>query len=63
MTIKDMVADGFARNKSLAFETFERIEGIQEACIACESTVTSLKPTLMEVNRKIQQHGNTLTQH
>ena len=63
MTIKDMVADGIARSESLASETFERIEGIQEACTACESTVTGLKPTLVEVNRKIQQHSNTLTQH
>ena len=63
MTIKDMVADGIARSESLASETFERIEGIQEVCTACESTVTGLKPTLVEVNRKIQQHSNTLTQH
>ena len=60
---KDMVADGIARSESLASETFERIEGIQEACTACESTVTGLKPTLVEVNKKSQQHSNTLKQH
>ena len=63
MTIKDMVADGIARSESLASKTFERIEGIQETCTVCESTVTGLKPTLVEVNRKIRQHTNTLTQH
>ena len=62
-TLKNMVADGIARSKHLAPKSFEKIEGIQEACTACESTVTGLKPTLMEVNRKIQQHSNTLTQH
>ena len=63
MAIKNMVADGIARSESLASKTFERIEGIQEACTACESTVTGLKPTLVEVNRKFQQYSNTLTQH
>ena len=62
-TIKDMIADGIARSESLASETFERIEGIQDACTACEPTVIGLKPNLVEVNRKIQQHSNTLTQH
>ena len=63
ITIKDMVADGIARSKSLASETFARIEGIQEACTACQSTVPGLKSTVVEVNRKIQQHSNALTQH
>ena len=58
-----MVADGNLRKVFLAFEFFERIEGIHEAYTACESTVTGLKPTLMEVNRKIQQHSNTPTQN
>ena len=63
MTIKDMVADGIARSNFLASEAFESIEGIQQDCTACESTVTGMKPTLVDLNRKIQQHSNTLTQH
>ena len=49
-----MVAARIARS-----ESFERTEGMQDSCGVCESTVTGP----MEVNRKIQQHSNTLTQH
>ena len=38
------------RKGSVVSESFERIEGIQDDCIACESTVTGLKPTSMELN-------------
>ena len=62
MTIKNIVADGISRSKALDSGTFERVGSIQDACTACESRTTSLKPSLMEVNRKIQQHSNTQTQ-
>ena len=41
----------------------ERIEDILDARTACESTVTGLNPNLLKVNRTIQQHRYTLTQH
>ena len=44
-------------------QIFEKIEGIQEDRTACESIVTGLKPNLVAVKRKNQQHSNTLTQH
>ena len=51
-TVKDIISHGISNNGSLAAETLEQVEGIQEACKASETAVTDLKAIFVRFEQK-----------
>ena len=57
------ISHGISKSGSLATDTLERGEGIQEACMACDTFVSDLQPFLSDLSKKLLHHSNTVIEH